>query len=234
MNRFDDAIRDVLTSAPPRPEIDELETRIRRHRARRGATVAVLVGVVVVVASITAAASLGHGTSRPQVAVSPTTTSSGVTSAACGLGTIEAHEAYYKAQERALNTELLAAERTNAPNRDTIDAEHQAILRQLSDVEYQRLGAESQDLRVCDSTTTTPTTTETAAMWCQQFSSLNRERVRLEVLERDGNERLTAEVASHSRNAGVTDAEHQAVLRRQSDVQQAILRLDENRPNTAC
>ena len=57
-----------------------------------------------------------------------------------------------------------------------------------------------------------------------------RSGVQLETLERQLNQQLTNELATHDPNAGSTDAAHQAVLRQQSDVQQRILRLDESQP----
>jgi len=41
---------------------------------------------------------------------------------------------------------------------------------------------------------------------------------------------LTSELATHSPNAGATDAAHQAVLREQSDIEQRILRLEDHEP----
>jgi hypothetical protein len=63
-----------------------------------------------------------------------------------------------------------------------------------------------------------------------QFGFLNKQRLQLKALEARLNAQLTSELSTHSPNAGATDASHQAVLREQSDVQQRILRLDEQRP----
>ena len=88
------------------------------------------------------------------------------------------------------------------------------------------------------STVLTTTTTMSPQRACQaklaafeqQFRVLDAQRVQLAALEQQLNAQLTNELATHSPNAGATDAAHQAVLREQSDIQQRILRLEESRP----
>jgi hypothetical protein len=72
MNRFDDAVLDLLSSAPRATTVDGLRARIRRRRRRRAITI-VAITTVISVGSVSVAASLGHDTGRPQIAVSPTT-----------------------------------------------------------------------------------------------------------------------------------------------------------------
>lgn len=225
MNRFNDAVDDLLSNVPPRPGLDALATRMRRRQRRRAIAIVVLVGVVSL-ASVGVAASLGRNASSPQIAVSPpTSTTSSVPSSTCGVRELERQEAGLKAQEKQLDDELRAAQRTNAPNSGVLDAERQAVLRRLSDVMYQRLSG-------CDGTP--GTSIDATTNWCAQFDVLDAQRLQLESLERRLNDQLTFELAAHSPNAGATDAQHQAVLRQQSDVQQRILRLEETGPPAEC
>jgi hypothetical protein len=75
MNRFDDAVLDLLSSAPRATPVDGLCARVRRRRRWRAATILVILAVIAI-GSVGVAASLGHHTGGPQIAVSPTTPSS--------------------------------------------------------------------------------------------------------------------------------------------------------------
>ena len=72
MSDFDDAVFDLVSGAPPAPDVDVLRARIRRHRRRRAFAVVAVV-TAVGLASAGAAASLRSTGNRPTVAVSPTT-----------------------------------------------------------------------------------------------------------------------------------------------------------------
>jgi hypothetical protein len=72
MNRFNDAVLDLVSSAPAATTVDGLRARIRRHRRQRAFAIVVVAGVISVT-SVGIAASLGHKTSAPLIAVSPTT-----------------------------------------------------------------------------------------------------------------------------------------------------------------
>ena len=78
MNRFDDAVLDLLSSTPRATTVDGLRDRIRRRRRRRAITI-VAITMVISVGSVGVAASLGHDTGGPNIAVSPTTPSTGST-----------------------------------------------------------------------------------------------------------------------------------------------------------
>jgi hypothetical protein len=78
MNRFDDAVLVLLSSAPRATTVDGLRARIRRRRRRRAITI-VAIATVISVGSVGVAASLGHDTDGPRVAVSPTTPSTAPT-----------------------------------------------------------------------------------------------------------------------------------------------------------
>jgi hypothetical protein len=73
MNRFDDAVLDLLSSVPPATTVDGLRARIRRHRRRRAIAIVAAAGVISVT-SVGVAAAPGHKTSAPliAIAVSPT------------------------------------------------------------------------------------------------------------------------------------------------------------------
>jgi hypothetical protein len=77
MNRFDDALLDLLSSAPRPTPVEVLRARTRRRRRRRRAIGIVALAVVVSAGSVGVAASLVRDTRGPEVAVSPTTSSTG-------------------------------------------------------------------------------------------------------------------------------------------------------------
>jgi hypothetical protein len=65
----------------------------------------------------------------------------------------------------------------------------------------------------------------------QEWRFREAQAAQLRTLEQQLNAQLTAELAVTSPNAGATDASHQAVLREQSDIQQRLLHLGEQRPD---
>jgi hypothetical protein len=72
MNRFDEAVLELLSSAPRATSVDALRVRSKRRRRRRAATV-VAIAAAISVGSVGVAASLGHDGGGPHVEVSPTT-----------------------------------------------------------------------------------------------------------------------------------------------------------------
>lgn len=243
MNELDDAVRELLSQTPPHPRFKELERRARYRRVRQQLTIAA-VALVVVVAIVSTVGPLGHRSSGPRIAVSPTTTSQ-ATASACALVTLQRREADLKATEKQLDEALDAALRNHAPSVGTLDARHQAVLRQISDVTYEILEAQiahgdQPSLEISTPATpsddchaSTATTTVAPAAWCAQIEALDAQHVHLETLERSVNDQLNTEIAANSPNADLTDAAHQAVLREQSDIQQRILDLEQARPAQA-
>ena len=75
MNRFDDAVSELLAGAPGATPVDRLRRRIRRNRRRRTFAIVALVSVISV-ASVAGAMSLRHSTSGAHISVSPTPSSS--------------------------------------------------------------------------------------------------------------------------------------------------------------
>ena len=78
MNRFDDAVLDLLSSAPRATTVDGLRARIRRRRRRRAVTI-VAIATVISLGSVGVAASLAHDSHGSRVAISPTTPSTAST-----------------------------------------------------------------------------------------------------------------------------------------------------------
>jgi hypothetical protein len=78
MNRFDDAVLDLLSSTPRATTVDGLRARVRRRRRRRAIKI-VAITTVISVGSVGVAASLGHDTHGSRVAISPTTPSTAST-----------------------------------------------------------------------------------------------------------------------------------------------------------
>jgi hypothetical protein len=251
MNELEHAVRVLLAQTPPAPQLEGLERRAR-HRRLRDMSAIVVVAVVIAAATVGVAGALGHRASSPQIAVSPTTsTTVNVNTSACALGFLEQQKAQLEQLEKQLNDKLTGELAAHSLNAGATDAAHQAVLRELSDIDHRilteedaagdrpDLGSPAHTLHPDDprctaiATTTTTTTVSAAAVaaWSSQFHFLDAQRVQLQTLEQQLSQRLTAELAAHSPNAGATDAAHQAVLRAQSDVQQRILRLEESRPN---
>src|SRR5262249_49405212 len=145
------------------------------------------------------------------------------------------------------NTALVAAVRDSSPKVGTIDAEHQAVLREISDVENQILRTQLTQGAPPDLGPTAPpadpdecrsamthgdftTTTLDPGTWCSQYKFLDDTRLQLEALEHKLNQQLNAEIAAQGPDAGTLDAKHQAVLRELSDIQEQILRLVQSKP----
>jgi len=72
MNRLDEAVLELLSSAPRTTSVDALRARSKRVRRRRAATM-VAIAVAIAIGSVGVAASLGHDRNGPHVEVSPTT-----------------------------------------------------------------------------------------------------------------------------------------------------------------
>jgi hypothetical protein len=246
MNEFDDAVRDLLSQSPPQPALKNLERRARHRRVRRRATLAGL-AVLIVVAAVTAAGATGHSGGGPQIAVSPTT--SDVATSKCVLharqdeAALKASETELEASEAELTRALAAAQRDHAPNADSIDAQHQAVLRQIADVSQRILDVQLLRGVQPDLNAATPpaesgscprqSSTSDPAGWCSQLRALDDESAQLEALEPVMNKELSVALAAHASIAGLLDAQHIAVLRELSDIQQHILRLAQSNPTGA-
>jgi hypothetical protein len=241
MNRFDEEVRALLAQTPPRPELDDLRVRARRHRVRQGA-VFVAIALVTAVATVGIAGRFGHGSSSPQIAVSPSTSTTypvtAVTVAECQVRFLDEQEAQLRQQEKQLDNQLSVELLHRSPNAGATDAAHQAVLRELSDLSSRISQLRSERARLdpapppdddsCRQIMATATQ-RAKALWCQMSRFLDSQRRELVSLEQHLNVRLTEALAKHAANAGALDAEHQAVLREEIDVQQRILRLDEAR-----
>src|SRR5262245_59330841 len=243
MNELDHAVRDLLSKTPPGPGVDGIERRARRRRLRHGITV-VIVGVLVAVATVGVIATGGHHSSSPQIALSPTTAlRADATVAACALGGLQRYKAELEASEKQLNDQLLLELAAHSPNGGVTDAAHQSVLREMSDIDHQILATETAHRLPADLSPSVRRSLDpncikilsgAVVTWCEQRRFLDEQRVQLATLERQLNEQLTQELATHSPTAGATDASHQAVLREQSDVQQRIVKLEDERPVPSC
>jgi hypothetical protein len=244
MNRFDEEVRALLADTPPRPELADLKSRARRHRVRQSA-VFVVIAAVAAVATVGVAGSLGHRSSSPHIAVSPTTSTPPSASAAlCELRLLDTQMTQLQRLEKQLNDELAVELRNLSPNAGATDAAHQAVLRELSAATERvlRLKGERATQRALAASTPAPDDKACCviaatsnplplAAFNEQYHILDTQRVQLESVERRLNEQLTEALAKHASNAGELDAQHQAVLRDEIDIQQRILRLDEARPS---
>ena len=243
MSELDEAVHVLLSETPPRPGLEDLEGRARRRRIRYATTIIVSV-VVIAAATAAVAGTVGHGASSPHIAVSPTTAPNSHSSgAACAFGTLRQQEDDLKAQATELNNALGAAERNHSPDRDTIDAHHQAVLRQLESVDQTILALQIDEGAIpdldstpppvnpdtCDSTTTT-NTVEPATAWCHDYNGLDSARVALKHYADTLNTLEDAAMAAQSPNLGQIDAQHQAVLRELEDVETRIIHLEEAHP----
>jgi hypothetical protein len=72
MNRLEEAVAEVVSSAPPRPALPALQRRTRRRRITRGAS-AVVVAAIAGAGVVGIARSADHDRSSPDVQVSPPT-----------------------------------------------------------------------------------------------------------------------------------------------------------------
>jgi hypothetical protein len=72
MNRLEEAVAEVVSSAPPRPAVPALQRRTRRRRITRSAT-AVVVAAIAGAGVVGIARSADHDRSSPDVQVSPPT-----------------------------------------------------------------------------------------------------------------------------------------------------------------
>jgi hypothetical protein len=243
MNRFAEEVNALLAQTPPRPELNDLKSRARRHRVRQSAAFAVI-AVAMAVATVGIAGGLGHRSSSPEIAVSPSTstTSPAAAAAACQLRFLDEQETQLKQLEKQLNNQLTVELLSHSPNAGATDAAHQAVLRELSDVAYRILKVKSEQHARLDLDTSTPVPDDAACgrlvtnpnalslpTLRKDYRLLDARRAQLGRLETTLNQQLTDALARHASNAGVLDARHQAVLREQADVEQRILRLEESR-----
>ncbi len=243
MNRFDDAVQDLLSSVPSGPEIDGLRARVRRRRRRRAVALVATVGVISG-ASVGVAASLGHASSGPHIAVSPTSSTTSTTTTASGrcpeVDVLLQQEAALEAQANRLDAVLRSAIAAHAADAGTLDAQHQAVLRQLSDVTYRRLRLDYGAACAAANDAPAPSTTSVArdcadaiaADKSAAYAALENERQSLRAQETQVNRQLLAALAANSAEAGVLDAQHQAILRLLSDVERQIVAVEIGPPPT--
>ena len=240
MNRFDDAVRDLLSTVSSGPGIDGLRTRVRRRRRRRAVAIVATVGVISF-ASVGVAASLGHDSSSPHIAVSPT--SSTTTTVARRCSEVDAFAATGSQRSRRRRSgsspSLKTATDAHAADVDVLDAQHQAVLRELSDVVERRLRLDAGDACAAANDPTMPSSTvpvcEDDPARDVEYAALDHQRVTLRDLDRNVNGQLDAARAANSSDAGVLDAKHQAILRRLADVEQQILAVESGpRVNPPC
>jgi hypothetical protein len=242
MNDFEEAVRELLSEAPKRPGVEDLETRARRRRMRFAMT-AVVAAVAIAVATVNVAGALGHRSSGPHIAVSPTTSTTSTVPDAlvqwCAESRfLDLQRAHLETLEQQLTNQLTEELATHSFNAGATDAAHQAVLREQSELEQRivRLHDTRPSSAPCPPCASHDgALPQPSAAYNTEFQRLDVKRIQLQVVERTLNERLTRELAEHSPDAPATDAAHQSVLREQSDVQQQILHLEENRPiSTAC
>jgi hypothetical protein len=243
MNRFDDAVQDLLANAPAHPGLDALRTRVRRRRRRRTVVIVATVGVISF-ASVGVAASLGHDSSSPHIAVSPTSSTTTTVARRCPeVDALAREEAVLEAQAKWLDGALKTAIDAHAPDAGGLDAQHQAVLRQLSDLMYRRLQLEDGAACVAanDSSATTSTSISSdcaaaiAAAKRSEIAALDHEQRSLRAQERAVSGQLMAALVANSADVGVLDAKHQAILRRLFDVQQQIIAIKVGpRPDPSC
>jgi hypothetical protein len=222
MNELERAIRTLLAQTPTGPELQGLERRARHRRIRHASTI-VVVAVAIAVATVGVAGAIDHRSSGPQIAVSPTTSTTVDTNVAeCALVVLEQQKAQLAQLEKELTDQLTAELAAHSPYAGATDATHQAVLREQSDVDQRILDAQAADggrpdlgspapsLNPADSgcTRTVPAATAEAEAEC--WSSLD----------------------AHSPNVGDTAAAHRAVLSEVSDAQQHILQLEEYTPGS--
>src|SRR5262245_59345085 len=107
------------------------------------------------------------------------------------------------------------------------DADSGAIRIQTDDDSAKRAAAVSNalSLRLIQKANT-----EAIAAYQSEYDLLDKARVGLQRQEEQLNNQLNVALATRSADVGTIDAKHQAVLRELSDLQQRILRLENNRP----
>src|SRR5690349_20878328 len=218
MNEFEHAVRTLLAQTPAAPGLDGLERRARHRRIRHASTV-VVVAVAIAAATVGVAGAFGHHTSSPQIAVSPTTSTTVDASATvCALGFLEQQKAQLDVLEKKLTDQLTAELAAHSPYAGATDATHQAVLREQSDIDQRILDVQAADGGQPDlgsrapslspddprCTRTVPAATVAAEARC--FDLLDAQRVQLKALEQQLYQQLTEELAAHSPNAGATDA----------------------------
>jgi hypothetical protein len=239
MNRFDDAVRDLLSSVPSGPGIDGLRTRVRRRRRRRAVAIVATAGAISF-ASVGVAASLGHDSSSPRIAVSPTSSTTTTVARRCSeVDTLRRQEAELEAQSKRLYGAMETALAAHATDVGTLDAQRQAVLRELSDVFYRRLRLDAEG--ACTAAND-PSSSSSAPRDCEEprardeaYAALDAQRVTLRDQERSVNGQLLGALRANSSDGGVLDAKHQAILRRLADVEQQILAVESGpRVNPPC
>jgi hypothetical protein len=244
MNELERAVRILLSQTPSAPALGGLERRARHRRVRHWSTTVVVV-LVISIAAVGVAGAIGHHGNTQHIAVSPTTsTTVDANATACALGFFQQEKAQLEGLEKQLNEQLTEETKPPpSPNAGATDAAHQAVLRELSDVDIWMLAVESDDGAAPDLSSSAdslspddprcksaPVPAAVAAEWCGESRFLDAQRVQLRMVEQQLNQQLTDELASHLPNAGATDAAHQAVLRELSGIEQRILQWDEIRP----